>query len=117
MHELSVATSLLNIIRQEMDKHGTTKLLSVKVVCGKLSNVVPEALSFAFEALTKGTTMEGALLELEEIPLTMRCRVCATEFTPELANALFAPCPQCGEEFGQILLTGKELYLENLHAE
>ncbi len=114
---MSIATSLLNIIRQEMDKHGATKLISVKVVFGKLSNIVADSLDFAFEVLTKDTVLEGAKLEIEELPLTMRCCKCETEFSPELANAMFAPCPECGEEFGHTLLTGKELYLENIQAE
>lgn len=117
MHEMSIAMSLLDIIRQEMDKHGATKLNSVRVVFGKLSNIVPEALEFAFEVLTKDTPLAGAVIELDERPLTMRCCKCDTEFTPELVNVMFAPCPQCGEEFGHTLLTGKEMFLDRLNVE
>ncbi len=58
MHEMSVVTSLLSIVREEMAKHDVHRLLLVRVRYGALANIVPEALSFAFEALTAGTDFE-----------------------------------------------------------
>ena len=47
MHEMSVVTSLLSIVREEMEKHDVHRLLLVRVRYGALSNIVPEALSTA----------------------------------------------------------------------
>lgn len=60
MHEMSVVSSLLSIVQEEMQKHGVSRLLLVRVRYGALANIVPEALSFAFEALTMETPFEGA---------------------------------------------------------
>ena len=65
MHELSVAESLIKIITEEMAKHNLDKLLKVKVVYRQLSAIVPEALDTAFEVLTLGTPLAGAVMELE----------------------------------------------------
>lgn len=55
MHELSIAESLIKIIGEEMNKHGLTKLLSVQIIYGQISAIVPEALETAFEVLAHGT--------------------------------------------------------------
>ena len=99
MHEMSVVTSLLSIVREEMEKHDVHRLLLVRVRYGALSNIVPEALSFAFEALTAGTDFEGAVLETEEVPITLK------------------PCPACGEQYGHSMETGRELYVQHIEAE
>ncbi len=117
MHEMSIATSLLEIIQQEMAKHGATRLIVVRVKHGALSQLVPEALDFAFTALTKGTPLEGAVLEMVEVPLKVACRACGAEFTPDDRDVLLMPCPQCGEEFGHTILSGRELYLDHLEAD
>jgi len=117
MHEMSIAQSLIDIIEQEMAKHNVTRLHKVKVMHGRLANVVPEALQFAWQALTSDTPLAGAELTMEEVPLRVRCRKCGVEFEPDEASLLLMTCPQCGEELGHEVLSGKELYIENLEAE
>lgn len=117
MHETSIAASLLDIVRSELEKHGATRLHLVRVKYGRLTQVVPDSLLFAFDMLIKGTDLEGARLELEELPLRVRCWVCKTEFEPEHESVLIMPCPSCGEDFGHEVLSGKELYLDTLEAE
>ena len=117
MHEASIVAGLLDIVREEMDKRKLTKLVMVRVKHGRLTAVVPEAMDMAFEAMTMGTPLEGAKLEMEEVPALLACRVCKAEFQPGENHILCAPCPACGEEFGHTLLSGKELHLERLVAE
>lgn len=117
MHETSIAASLLDIVRNELRKHEATRLHLVRVKYGRLTQLVPDSLLFAFEMLTKGTDLEGARLELDQIPLRVRCWSCGTEFEPEHESVLIMPCPSCGEDFGHEVLSGKELYLDTLEAE
>lgn len=118
MHEMSLTAGLLSIIRQEMEKHGAELLVSVRVRHGVLANVVPEAMSMAFEVQTLGTDFEGAVLELVEEPLKLACGSCGMEFMPDSGpSGRFAPCPSCGEELGHRVLAGKELYLDHLEVE
>lgn len=118
MHEMSLCTSLIAIVREEMEKHGATKLVMVRVRSGALANVVPEALSMAFEVLTAGTDCEGAALEMIEEPVRLLCGGCREEFEPDaVATAIFAACPLCGEEIGHSVLSGKELYIDHIEVE
>ena len=118
MHEMSLTTSLLAIVREEMEKHGSPRLVSVTLRYGPLANVVPESLSMAFEVLTSGTDMEGVRLLLEEEPVRLACGDCRREFSPVGAPvSLFASCPHCGEEIGHQVLSGKGLYIDHLEVE
>ena len=115
MHEMSLTASLLSIIQDEMRKHQAKRLLLVRVRHGVLANVVPEAMSMAFEVQTSGTELEGARLELVEEPLRLACGACGLEFSPESRpSARFSPCPACGEELGHIVLAGKEPHLARI---
>ena len=117
MHEMSVVTSLLSIVREELEKHDVHRLLLVRGRYGALSNIVPEALSFAFEALTAGTDFEGAVLETEEVPITLKCSQCGHTFPAVKGEHFFAPCPACGEQYGHSMETGRELYVQHIEAE
>ena len=117
MHELSLVSSLLTLVEEELKKHHLTKLRVVCVRHGALANVVPEAMSFAFEALTQGGPFEGARLELEEEPLVLRC-ACGASFSPDhTQRSHFAPCPACGETLGHTVEKGRVLYLQHIEAE
>lgn len=118
MHEMSLTVSLLDIVREEMQKHDAKKLVLVRLRCGALANVVPEALAMAFEVLTDGTEFAGARLELVEEALRLACGGCGREFAPEAtAAAMFTPCPACGEDIGHRVLSGKELYIDHLEVD
>ena len=122
MHEMSLAQSLLDIVRQEMQAHALTQLKEVKVTCGRLSGVVPEAMHTAFTALIRQTDLDGASLELELIPLQLCCAHCQTIFSPQDESSLavlaaFAPCPTCHQEIGHQVLAGKELNIEYIEGE
>ena len=117
MHEMAIAQSLADILRQEIAKRNLGSITTVRVKYGRLSTVVPDALTFSFEILAQGTELEGAVLEMEEIPIRVRCRACAGEFTPEEESLIYMPCPRCGEEFGHEILTGKELYIDSIETD
>ena len=117
MHEMSIVTSLLSLVQEELSKRQLHQLRVVRVRHGMLANIVPEAMSFAFEALTQGTAFEGARLELEEEPLVLRC-ACGASFSPvQKQEVLFAPCPECGAILGHAVEKGRELYLQHIEAE
>lgn len=92
MHEVSLMEGALATVFELAQKNAGTKVLSVQMRVGALSGVVPEALEFAFEALTPGTPAEGARLEVERVPAVCYCNACLAE--AELAELEFS-CPRC----------------------
>lgn len=116
MHEMAIAHSLVGIIEQEMTNHKVTRLIRVKIRYGRISAIVPEALETAFEVMTRDTPMQGAKLEIEEVPLVAKCRKCAKDFSPQ-GDLMIMTCPHCRAEFGHEIISGKELYIEELEAD
>jgi hydrogenase nickel incorporation protein HypA/HybF len=95
MHEMSIAQSLVDILREEMAKNNARVLKSVRLHVGQLSAVVPDSLSFCFEVITKETELEGAELVMEVIPLEGLCQECKETF--EIKDYAFQ-CPHCGSK-------------------
>ncbi len=116
MHEMSIAESILNIVEQELEKHNCTKLILVRVHYGALAQIVAHSLQFCFEAIIKDGPYAGARLELEEIPLLLRCGACAKDFNPQ-EGEVFSPCSYCQMSVGHEVLKGRELYVQNIEAE
>jgi hydrogenase nickel incorporation protein HypA/HybF len=85
----------------------------IRLRVGVLSGVVPDALQFAFQALTPGTPAEGAVLTIEEVPARFWCAACLREFAP--AN-LYSGCPDCGEPSDE-LRAGRELELRSMEVD
>ena len=113
MHEMSIAMSMIEIVREEMQKCDAKALRSVRLNIGQLSAVVPDALSFCFEVITKGTEMEGARLMMDIIPLRGYCSTCEKEF--EIKDYVFA-CPLCGTKEIETL-SGQELAIVEIEVE
>ncbi|MCX6875702.1 MAG: hydrogenase maturation nickel metallochaperone HypA [Verrucomicrobia bacterium] len=106
MHEVAICEALLGQLVALAGQHGWSRLVRVWVRLGLLSGVVPEALEFAFTALSAGTPAEGAELVLETEPGHFACAVCGEL---ELASFDFA-CPLCGGPL-QLLRAGRDLLL------
>lgn len=116
MHEMSIALNLLEMAEAEAKSRSCQRLVAVTVQYGQISGVMPEALAMAFTAITKGTPHEQAVLNLEMLPLRLKCPFCQTIFGGNDKTDIFAPCPNCGEEFGHIVEQGKELLLAKIEA-
>jgi hydrogenase nickel incorporation protein HypA/HybF len=110
MHEMSITQGVVDICESHA---GGRRVTSVTLEIGNLSGVVPDAIEFCFDACTRGTQLEGALLIIERIPSRGRCHECGAEFT---LDAYFNPCPKCGS-YGVELLSGEELRVKELEVE
>src|SRR3974390_863539 len=80
MHELGIATSILECVQAEAQRHPDGRITKVGVKIGELSGVDRDALQFGFEVLVKDTEWEPLVLDLEFIPRMQRCSKCAYEF-------------------------------------
>ena len=108
MHELSIALSLIDAASEEMSRLGVARVNTVHLRLGLLSGVVKDALLFSFDVAAAGTPIEGARLEIEDVPVTVWCDAC--DATGELASIARRRCPACDTPTPDIL-TGEELEL------
>lgn len=93
MHELAIANSIVKTVVRESEKNGYKSVIAVGLRIGALTDIVPEALEFGFNAIVAGTPLDGARLEIEHIPVKGVCEECHRPF--EVHNFVFV-CPECG---------------------
>jgi hydrogenase nickel incorporation protein HypA/HybF len=110
MHELSLAEAVVQIASRHAAGRPVRK---VELRVGYLRQVVPSALTFAFELLTDGTDLEGAELVINEVPARGRCRACAVETT---TRAFPLRCRRCGG-LDLEMIAGEELLVDALELE
>jgi hydrogenase nickel incorporation protein HypA/HybF len=89
VHELALTESLVEQVRERL---GERRVVRVRLEVGRLMAVVPDALRFCFEVCSRGTPLDGAVLEIDEIAARGTCRSCGAEL--ELLEAL--PLCRCG---------------------
>ena len=73
MHELSIATSLVETAVRSAESNGAQRVVGLDVRLGSLSGVEPEALSFCFPIAARETLCEGAELRLRIVPASGTC--------------------------------------------
>lgn len=110
MHETGLVQNIIEIVEQEIDKHGIKKIASVHLSAGVLSCVVPEQMTFCFEILKMNSCLADAELKIEMVPITYGCPLCRKEFT---AEGITLHCPYCLSERLE-LITGRELQISYL---
>lgn len=93
MHEMGIANSILEGAARELGRHPGSRATRIGVRIGELAGVDPDALSFAFEALTLDTEFAGLKLDVEYVAPRSRCHQCNLEF--EIRNYELL-CPDCG---------------------
>lgn len=110
MHELSVASAILNTAV----KHAAQRPVSlVSLRVGRLRQVVPDSLRFYFEIVTRDTVCEHAELRISEIEVRLRCEDCGREWQPSM---LAFRCPDCGAS-DVAVTTGEELEVDYIEVQ
>jgi len=104
LHEYALMENVIAVIMAELKKAGEKPAghtLEVTLKVGALEMHSAEATRQAFEVLTRGTVLEGALLNLIILPVSVVCAKCGFHgplpmgvVDPHDALPL-AECPQC----------------------
>lgn len=110
MHELSIAQNIVEIVEQHLPEIGVREVKSVKLKVGDLSGVVPDSLRFCFDAITAGTRLQSAVIEIEHVPFVVRCNKCGEDSTNE-SGVVF--CDSCGGRDVSII-SGNELRITEI---
>ena len=113
MHELSIAQNIVEIVGDCLTANGGGKLKSVKLRIGELVGVVPDSLDFCFTAITKGTPLEDAQLEIERTGITARCAECGMD---SAVDGLLFRCAACGSVDLKVI-SGNELQVVEIEVE
>ncbi|MGE5655606.1 MAG: hydrogenase maturation nickel metallochaperone HypA [Actinomycetota bacterium] len=106
MHELGITQNIVAIATEHAQGH---RVKSITLEIGQLSAIMPDAVRFCFDVCSQGTLLEGALLDIIEIPGKGKCRHCGTEVALDFP---FGIC-ECGST--QLdLISGQELKIKEM---
>jgi hydrogenase nickel incorporation protein HypA/HybF len=65
VHELSITQSIVEICAEQA---GSARVTRVTLEIGDLAAIAPDALRFCFELCTQETALQGAQLEIVDVP-------------------------------------------------
>jgi hydrogenase nickel incorporation protein HypA/HybF len=104
MHELSIASGIVEKVLAFAGEQDLAKVLAVRVAVGELSQIEAEQLQFCYSAITKETAIEGSTLEIENVEAAVNCPHCMYEGRPKYWDGALAfasvptlECPRCGK--------------------
>lgn len=115
MHELSICRSIYDIADRAREGRAVE---TIHLQLGQLRQVVPQTLVYCWALVSEGTGLDGSSLDVDHIPIRLRCTDCAAETV--ITETLVLTCGECrsgaisvlaGEEF---MLTSMDLK-ENSH--
>jgi hydrogenase nickel incorporation protein HypA/HybF len=116
MHELPVTRSILAIVLRHAKARGVTKVVTIDLSIGALSDLEAEWLQDYFDHLSRGTPAQGAKLRVRRSPLGFLCEPCSREFTADREELEEARCPQCGSR-DATLISGTGYTVESMEAQ
>lgn len=109
MHELSITRSVVAIVSEHA---AGRRVMRVRLEIGRLSAVMPDAVRFCFDVCARGTSLEGAALEIDEIAGRGRCSDCGEESSMSSAAGR---CPGCPGMLRPV--AGEELNIKEMEVE
>ncbi len=106
MHELGITRNVVAIC-SEHARGAAVRRVTLEI--GQLSAVLPESVRFCFDICAKGTPLEGARLEIIEVPGGALCQSCGA------AVALSRPYGRCACGSADLkLVAGEELKIKDM---
>jgi hydrogenase nickel incorporation protein HypA/HybF len=104
MHELSIASGLVEKLLQFSGENPEKRIVAVRLAVGELSHIEEEQFRFCYAAITTETPLEGSILEIERIDALVRCPHCSYRGRPKYWDGALSgtpvatlECPACGK--------------------
>jgi hydrogenase nickel incorporation protein HypA/HybF len=116
MHELPVTQSILNIVLRHAQMNNVTKIHTISLAIGEMSDLENEWVQRYFDYLSKGTVAQGAKLKIERTPVVLKCESCGKTFEVNIRLMEDTHCPECNEK-NFSLVSGREYYIKNMEAQ
>ena len=111
MHEMSYILRLANMASETAKANNARSVESVSIQVGEMTGLIPEYLHRYYPKAVEGTILEGSKLEIEYLPVQVRCKNCGSTYHPDRTNEYLCPfCHSAGSE----LLHGREFLIKNI---
>jgi len=114
MHELGIVFHVIDSVNKIAAENAVTRVNSVTVQIGEVSNVIPSAFEDCWNwAVKKQTVLKDAAIIMETLPAITFCEGCEKPY-PTVQHGKI--CPFCGSE-RTYLMTGNEFLIKEIEAE
>lgn len=113
MHELSVTESIIKICCEEAEKNNLKNITKINLKIGELSSFVPQSIQYYFDIISKDTKVQGAVLNVEKVPIKIHCNVCGEKNVVNINKII---CPKCYESNIEII-EGREFLIHSVEGE
>jgi hydrogenase nickel incorporation protein HypA/HybF len=113
MHEMSLCEGVLQVLQENAQSQGYTRVKAVWLEIGELSGVETEAMHFSFDVVTKGSLADDAQLEIIDVPGEAWCMQCAKKVH---VKQRFDQCPDC-DSYQLQVTGGEEMKIKELEVE
>ncbi len=103
VHELSICSSIADIVRRHAPDR---QVETIHVQVGQLRQIVPDTLVYCWTLVSADTSLDGSVLDVEQIPARIACVACG--YSAEVGPLPSFVCAKCacteitvtsGEEF------------------
>lgn len=95
MHEFTLIQSICDVVEKIVAENNLRTVTRIHLQVGKMRQIIPEFMRFAFATVAKGKIYETAELVIETIPIKILCHNCGREFEVEEDNIYL--CPFCNQ--------------------
>jgi hydrogenase nickel incorporation protein HypA/HybF len=113
MHELKIAEDLSEIVLETAKNWKLAKVSKVNIAFGQMIQIVPDIFEFAFRESVSETIVQDAEIDIEIIPVKMRCRGCGNDFHVKENRFECGKCRSTDLE----IISGKELFIKSIEGE
>jgi hydrogenase nickel incorporation protein HypA/HybF len=116
MHEMSLATDVLDTVVEIAHRADATRVLQVHMTIGSGRDVVEDLFSGLFSYLARGTVAQDAQMSFTTVPLMAQCHACGKVYPLNVFDEKTWPCPECGaRDYG--LYSGMEFSIDSVVVE
>ncbi len=110
MHELSISNAIAKVV---LEHAAGRRVESVQVTVGALRQIVPDALTFCWDVVSRQPQLEGSRLEIEHVPGAIECGACDARST---LTEFVLRCPACGSGLVTVV-SGEEFLVTSIELE
>jgi hydrogenase nickel incorporation protein HypA/HybF len=116
LHELSLATSVMDFLEGLSKEQGFKKIEAVYIEIGGMTHIDPAQFRFSLKLVSQGTVAEGCRIYIKRRDPVLRCNSCGKEIKINLKDLGSMPlsfrCQSCGGELR--VEKGRELLLKRV---
>ncbi|MCV6612762.1 MAG: hydrogenase maturation nickel metallochaperone HypA [Amphritea sp.] len=113
MHEMSIAEGIVQVLEEQATAQQYQRVKAVWLEIGPLAMIESDALQFCFDAVTRNTLAEGAVLNIIKLDGLAFCMQCLKEVS---IQQRYDSCPECGSHQLQIT-QGEEMRIKELEVD